>query len=723
MRTSTSFLVAAAILATSWMAALGSTTISITGQESYSSSSHAWDVGTLSIQTGGVTETIAYGRYSTPASVAAGLAAIISQDCNNPLIAYADNQGNITLNYRTGSGIPTVNGSESSNYGLTSFSFSTPQSGGGTGGGGAPPTGGGGTGGGGNGGNPPIVGGPGAPTESTGTVLYSYRLEQFDSTTSGYDPKGNITAYTDSVDGQWTAGYDNIDRITSAAQIPTTSSAANVKALQYLCWVYDSFGNRTLQARSGSSFNGTCSTTAVASENYVSSTYSDPVNLNRVTSVSGEAVNPNGTGSWTVSADLAGNTTQDAVNQYVYDGEGRLCATVNTVYSTWTGYLYDAEGNRVAKGTLSPQAGTDPCDSTTNGFKETNEYIIGPTGEQLTELNGAGKWLHTNAFANGQLVGTYGDLTGSSNAIHFQLSDWLGTRRVQTDDQATVEETCSSGTFGDALDCAAPNGTVNDATELHFTGKERDTESGLDYFGARYYASNMGRWTSPDWADKPEAVPYSTLDNPQSLNLYEYVGNNPLSRADADGHCDPNGGNCSVWDHVAGAVGGVLNIVPGTLNLGVQAFNAVSGSVGGPQLDALPMIQPDAHASGGGVTTGGAAQILLPIGDLSEGAQLLKGATSGVEVESVATSASKLAGETGKTSAEFTTESSVGRIDLTGKAHFDKPTGTSIETPHVHEQQIHTSPSGQTNLGSKTTRPATGADVQRARDILTKDKP
>jgi len=48
------------------------------------------------------------------------------------------------------------------------------------------------------------------------------------------------------------------------------------------------------------------------------------------------------------------------------------------------------------------------------------------------------------------------------------------------------------------------------------TGKERDAESGLDYFGARYYGSSMGRWMSPDWADKPEAVPYSDLENPQS---------------------------------------------------------------------------------------------------------------------------------------------------------------------------------------------------------------
>jgi RHS repeat-associated protein len=69
-----------------------------------------------------------------------------------------------------------------------------------------------------------------------------------------------------------------------------------------------------------------------------------------------------------------------------------------------------------------------------------------------------------------------------------------------------------------------------------FTGKERDAESGNDYFGARYYASSMGRFMSPDWSAKAEPVPYAKLDNPQSLNLYSYVMNNPLSRVDADGH-------------------------------------------------------------------------------------------------------------------------------------------------------------------------------------------
>ena len=66
------------------------------------------------------------------------------------------------------------------------------------------------------------------------------------------------------------------------------------------------------------------------------------------------------------------------------------------------------------------------------------------------------------------------------------------------------------------------------------TGKERD-KTGLDYFGARYYGSNMGRFLSPDWSADPTPVPYADLSNPQTLNLYQYVGNNPLATADADG--------------------------------------------------------------------------------------------------------------------------------------------------------------------------------------------
>jgi len=72
-----------------------------------------------------------------------------------------------------------------------------------------------------------------------------------------------------------------------------------------------------------------------------------------------------------------------------------------------------------------------------------------------------------------------------------------------------------------------------------FTGKERDAESGLDEFGARYYSSSLGRFTTADWAAKPTSVPYAEFGDPQSLNLYSYVRNNPLNRVDADGHCWP----------------------------------------------------------------------------------------------------------------------------------------------------------------------------------------
>jgi RHS repeat-associated protein len=77
-----------------------------------------------------------------------------------------------------------------------------------------------------------------------------------------------------------------------------------------------------------------------------------------------------------------------------------------------------------------------------------------------------------------------------------------------------------------------------DATANHykFTGKERDPETGVDYFFARYYSSALGRFLTPDWSATPMAVPYAKLGDPQSLNLYSYVENNPITGIDPDGH-------------------------------------------------------------------------------------------------------------------------------------------------------------------------------------------
>lgn len=72
-----------------------------------------------------------------------------------------------------------------------------------------------------------------------------------------------------------------------------------------------------------------------------------------------------------------------------------------------------------------------------------------------------------------------------------------------------------------------------------FTGKERDVETAMDYFGARYLSSAEGRWGIPDFTAEesdPVPVPSADFDNPQSLNLYSYVHNGPVVNVDSDGH-------------------------------------------------------------------------------------------------------------------------------------------------------------------------------------------
>jgi RHS repeat-associated protein len=60
--------------------------------------------------------------------------------------------------------------------------------------------------------------------------------------------------------------------------------------------------------------------------------------------------------------------------------------------------------------------------------------------------------------------------------------------------------------------------------------KERIAESGLGMFSARYYGSSLGRFMKPDWATKLISIPYADFGDPQTLNLYGYVRNNPLSK-------------------------------------------------------------------------------------------------------------------------------------------------------------------------------------------------
>lgn len=116
------------------------------------------------------------------------------------------------------------------------------------------------------------------------------------------------------------------------------------------------------------------------------------------------------------------------------------------------------------------------------------------------------------------------------------MGQWMavprGRPKVLTNGASyTYDATATSMTHSGACSFS-----VASQSHYKFTGKERDGESGMDDFGARYYASYMGRFMIPDWAAKATSVPYASFGDPQSLNLYSYVRNHPTVTVDPSGH-------------------------------------------------------------------------------------------------------------------------------------------------------------------------------------------
>lgn len=155
---------------------------------------------------------------------------------------------------------------------------------------------------------------------------------------------------------------------------------------------------------------------------------------------------------------------------------------------------------------------------------------------QFPVAQGTGSWggdtpNESGTSFVGETVLSNSGRVGAINPTRFYLGDHLGSAQMEFTAGGWPMSSTQFAPFGAELSTSTTS-----ANHYKFTGKERDGESGNDYFGGRYYASTMGRFMSPDWAAKVEPVPYAKLDDPQSLNLYAYVGNNPLSRTDADGH-------------------------------------------------------------------------------------------------------------------------------------------------------------------------------------------
>jgi RHS repeat-associated protein len=209
--------------------------------------------------------------------------------------------------------------------------------------------------------------------------------------------------------------------------------------------------------------------------------------------------------------------TSDGNNVYTYDAENRITqvnlpGTGGALVAT---YVYDADSHRIQKM------------STVGNYSD-------PAGTWIFFYDLAGRWVQeftspANTFVRGNIYagGRHLAFLGGG-ATTFSHSDWLGTERFRVGMGITpyAYESCSSLPFGDGLSC-----NNSDISPAHFTGKDRDAATGLDYFGARYNASSFGRFMSPD----PKILSIRHLVNPQKWNKYTYTINNPLR------YFDPNG--------------------------------------------------------------------------------------------------------------------------------------------------------------------------------------
>ena len=289
-----------------------------------------------------------------------------------------------------------------------------------------------------------------------------------------YFNNGDIQSSADSANGPWSYTYDDFNRLNTAVRTDTTHWGCSES--------YDRYGNRWSQQPYG----GTGYTCGSFSNSFGSN--------NRIATGYGY--------------DAAGDVTGDGTYTYTYDAEGRISAVSGS--GTSASYVYNAEGQRVRK--------------TSSGVSV--DYLYDLAGHVITELNSSGGWNRGEVYAGGMHIATY-----QNGATYFTHSDWLGTERARSALNGTIYSTWTSYPFGEGSSAPNPGPT-------HFTGKERDAESGLDNFNKRYFGSSLGRFMTPDplvLQRLPANAFFLHLGNPQSWNKYAYVMNNPLSLTDPTG--------------------------------------------------------------------------------------------------------------------------------------------------------------------------------------------
>jgi RHS repeat-associated protein len=313
--------------------------------------------------------------------------------------------------------------------------------------------------------------------------------------------------------------YDDVGRLVTSNQTSNLSSAQRRFA-------YDRWGNRTGMWD------------AVSGGNQIQSIalqQSGGAPTNRITSVtSGSTVN--------YSYDAAGNVTNDGVHAYAYDSENRI---VSVDGGSTASYAYDNQNRRYKK---------------TVGSTATHYVWEGP--QVLAEHDAStGGVIYNYVYSGSRLVARMG-----SGVINWFASDRLSNRLV-LDASGNVVGRQGHLPFGEDF------GESGTQEKHHFTTYDRDSESGTDYAMNRQYPQSVGRFSRVDPVG-------GFIRNPQSLNRYSYVVNDPENSVDPDGlllRCPPgthpemgsNGiatGKCVSDGPSAGLPGSGPNTGPGSRN-------------------------------------------------------------------------------------------------------------------------------------------------------------
>ncbi len=218
--------------------------------------------------------------------------------------------------------------------------------------------------------------------------------------------------------------------------------------------------------------------------------------------------------------DAAGNMLGVPNYTFAYDAENRQVAESNTIGNPAANYYYDGVGQRVLKWIAG------------GGM---TLYIYDALGQLAAEYGPAANTLSKEYIRfNAQILAI--ENAGPAPCRTCYLSyDHLGSVRMVTDQNANVIARHDYLPFGEEIPGNVAGrsnqfGPGLDNVNQKFTGQERDTETNLDFFQARYYGSALGRFTSPDPGNAG-----AHLTDPQTWNAYAYVGNNPLANVDPDG--------------------------------------------------------------------------------------------------------------------------------------------------------------------------------------------